>query len=951
MRISVSMVSAALFVLCGLWRAEASGRVVEINIDAPTMAKALIQFTQQSGLHLIFPTDGGMAKLPAPRVVGTYTPEEALEKLLRNTGLEYEYVDSRTIAVRPAGAVSTTEAEKRGLIEAQLAQVGDGKAQGEQRAVRKTAEETTSRANTSRASSGVAENKAQEIIVTGTRFGDRTSLTSPVPVDIVTAEQLRAAGHTELAESISATVPAFNFRPVAAGNVVSSARQFTYRGLPPNEVLVLVNGKRWHPTAVSAFSTFDFNSIAPTSVGSVEVLRDGAAAQYGSDAIGGVINVRLRTDTRTELTSTIGQYYAGDGLTLESAFDTGMAFRGDGFVRMSAYFRDTDTTNRQGRDVRQQYFARNAAGQPVTLPVVNTQTDLTPVVPAGFSLDSREGSGVDRLNNSLLGNADRREAGVSFNSELPLDNGVTVYAFGGFMRRIVDTPLSWRLPRDNTNVRAIYPDGYAPVDEARVSDLQATAGVKGRWGAWDWDLSQAWGSSKVAVYVDDTLNPSLGAASPTSFYTGAQRLSQATTNLDFRRELDVGLRSPVRLAMGTEFRHESMETQSGEPASYINGGVPILDGPSAGGLAAVGSQGFGGFPPADVIDVSRHSIAGYLDIENQLTESLLLALAGRYEHYSDFGSTTNGKLAFRYAFAEPFAIRGSVSTGFRAPSLMESYFSRTASGVLSGQFVTNRIFPVSDPVAQALGATALEPEKSVSYSFGLVTSLFDRFTFTADAYRTYVRDTIILSSAFSDAGTRNFLAARGFVGVGSAQFSTNAVDKRVDGIDLVGDYVTPLRGGAKLTLSLGANFNDPKVQSVDPTPAALAAVTSIPLFNQISVVTLEQGVPRTRVNLAVGLDYRRARFLLRGTRYGSVQEGCCAPLVQDFGAKWITDLDVVLDVNETLQITMGGQNLFNVYPDEYIANLNSSGVFKYSPSGATFGLSGGFYYVRALLRF
>jgi len=925
-----------------------------LNIDALPIVEALNGWAQQTGMQVIvmIPEELKGSRLVAPAVKGSFTTRAALEYLLGGTQLTYELVNDRTVVIHGQRKQSTgthDHGDKKlmrlALQDASPKQSSGVGISGNQRSVAATSDVASS------------ERNVEEVLVTGTRFSDRTPLTSPVPVDLVSASDLRAGGRTELAESLSASVPALNFTLVSTAGTASATRPFTYRGLPPNAVLVLVNGKRWHATTPKGLGivTFDFNSIPPTSVGSVEVLRDGASAQYGSDAIAGVLNVRLRRDIDNELSATTSQYFAGDGLTTEVSFDTGLAFAGDGFVHLSTYFRDSESTNRQGRDVRQQYFATAPNGNSVNLGVVNSQTDLTPVLPPGFSFDPRESTGVARSNNFLQGNAERREAGLSFNSEVPIGDTVTLYSFGGYTQRNVKTPFTWRTPRDNVNVRAIYPDGYAPVFDADITDVQLAAGLKGHLGEWQWDLSESWGFNKLESRAENTVNVSMGAASPTSFFAGQQRTDQATTNLDLKREFDVGLRSPLRVAVGSEYRREGFDVDAGEAASYINGGIPILDGPSAGAAAAVGSQGIVGYGPADVVDASRHSVAGYVDLENQLTDGLLVTLAGRYEDYSDFGSTINGKLSFRQEFNRVFSVRGSASTGFRAPNLYESYFSNTGSQVISGQYFINRHFPVSDPVAQALGARQLEPEESVNYSLGTVFRITERLSLTADVYRIYVRDSIIQSSTFNDAGTRAFLAARGFIGISAASFFTNAVDKRVDGIDITADYATELGANSRLALTLGANFNDPQVTSVDPTPPELAAVTSIPLFNERSIVAVERGAPRSRINLGVTYGIGDLDVTVRGTRYGSTQELGGNPAVtnQVYDAKWITDLDITYDMNDAVSLTVGAQNLFDVYPEENSAYNNPGGFLKYpfNFGNAPFGLSGGLYYARAIFKF
>ncbi len=932
--------------------AAAAGTVIQaaetrvFNIPPGELAPALESLAKETGLELVFRPDE-LRGIRTQGVSGNLSPQEAVAKLIHGTNLRIKTNSAGAILISTTRSVTPAE-PTAGMLDAEAIWVAELEKAGNKEAGAPLSPAGTADRDHPETSAGASEDKAQEIIVTGTRFGGRNTLTSPVPIAVVSSEELRAGGRTELAESLAAAVPSFNFPPVEFGSSGNALRPFTLRGLPASQTLILVNGKRWHPTAIYASGrvVFDFNSFPPTSVGSVEVLRDGASAQYGSDAIAGVINLRMRRDIGMEFIATTGQYYQGDGLTVESGLDSGWSIRDDGFLHVSAYFRDVANTNRQGRDVQQQYFALDSNGNPVATAVSNV---FTQTLPAGLSFDPREFTGVDRLHNWNYGNAERRETGLTFNSEIPISAAVTAYGFGGYTYRTSDTVLFWRPPRDSRTVRAIQPDGFAPVYDARIVDAQMVAGARGRASDWEWDLSQTWGFNRVANY-GDSLNASFGAASPTSFFSGVHLVEQATTNIDVKRDFDIGLRSPLRVALGSEYRREGMEERLGEPASYLNGGVPVLDGPFAGTPAAIGAQALGGNSPLDVVDTSRNSIAAYIDLEHQVTEQFLLAIAGRYEHYSDFGSTLNGKLAFRQEFNPIFALRGSVSTGFRAPSLIESYYSNTSGAIINGQFVVFRQFPVGHPVAQALGAQSLEPEESTHYSLGSVITVNDRLSFTVDVYRVDVREALIRSSFFTGTAFANYLASQGFTGVGSAAFYTNAIDERVEGVDLEGRYTIAFRNGSQLTLSSGVNFNDIEVVSVDPTPPQLAAVTTVPLFDQAAVGRVERGAPDSRINVSAVYRYRGLEVSLRETRYGSTAvEGMSPQADQVFGAEWVTDLDVTYDLSDTVRLTAGGQNIFDAYPDKANPLLNLTGVTTYG--GAPFGFNGGYYYLRALLRF
>jgi len=776
------------------------------------------------------------------------------------------------------------------------------------------------------AASPASSTELEEVVVTGTRFEARNVLKSPVPVDVVSAESLRAGGHTELAEALSVQVPALSFDPVNVASSTSAVRPFGYRGLPPEQLLILVNGKRWHLSAVNnPKSYFDFNSIPSTAVGHIEVLRDGASAQYGSDAIAGVVNLFLRKDAGTEVVATTGQYYKGDGNTAEFALDHGWQFADSGFLHVSAYYRSADPTDRQGTDITQQYFDG----------------------------DPREATGVDRNHNFQVGNAQRREAGMSFNFEMPFSETFTGYAFGGYTDRTSETKLIWRAPRADNNVRAIYPDGYNPILDVHIADLNFAAGVRGLTGGWDWDLSESYGFSRVRNFADNSVNVSLGADSPTSFYRGLDRVEQATTNLDFRRSVDVGLPAPLHLAAGSEFRHESYKTGAGEPASYINGGVPILDGPNAGAVAPIGTQGGSGYQPNEVGRESRHSIGAYIDVENQFTERLLLTAATRYEHYSDFGSTVNGKLSFLMQATPGFALRGSASSGFRAPSLTESNYQATGSDFFpaSGQFLVTRAFAVSSPIAVLLGAEPLEPEKARSYSLGATLALDSGMNFTFDVYRTYVDNAIINSGLFQGPDLTAFLEANGYPGIAGASYQLNAVDKRVDGADFTASYTALFANASRLNLSAAINVNRPKVLKIAGAPPLLGA----PLLGAGSIYDIEHSTPRSRVNLSAVYRVNNWELMLRGTRYGEMGWLSYAPpdTTENFPNQWVVDLETSYDFTKSVKLALGAQNAFDNYPKR-IKDLNDfpGGVLRYPYfQGAPYGMSGGFYYARVSFKF
>lgn len=877
------------------------------DIPAQPAGEALNAFSQQSSWRILFPYDAVEGKRTRA-IVGVMSSQAALDRLLEDTGL--------LVASRENGVITLCEGRREGGNVSCAPPVSNP--QSDTRSL-------------------------DSVIVTGTRFGNRTVLESPVPVDVLSHDDMRSGGYSDTPSMLAALVPSFQFPPNNLSNSSSFMRRASLRGLGAAQTLVLVNGKRRHLGTNGGFSAADFNAFPPTAIGHIEVLRDGAAAQYGSDAIAGVINVMLRRDLGTQVETTIGQTYEGDGETVETSIDHGFAIGDGGFLHASLYFRKSEDTNRQGYDKRQMYFGtRN--GQPIIFPTTSV-SDATPVLQPGDTLDPREAT-IDRMNTWRLGEPRRDEKGLFLNAELPIGDAVG-YAFGGYMRREVETPFVFRAALDRNNVRAIYPDGFQPLMLGIVDDASLNVGIKGAWGDWDYDLSQGWGSNRTRPYPRNTLNPSMGTASPTEFYTGRFALQQAVTNLDLRRSFDTGWDAPLYLAVGAEYRWDQFDTRAGWREGYIHGGVPVLDGPSAGGLTNAGSQGFGALQPGDEVDVDRNNVALYADLESTFRERLTLSAAARFERYSDFGNTFDGKLAFRYAFNDHVALRGSASTGFRAPSLADIHYLTTASAFIDGVSYVSRRFSPSDPVARLMGAKDLTPEESVGYSIGSTFQFFDnRLNLSLDLYQIEVKDQLVSSSFFNDARARAFFIANGYPNISGASFPTNAIDAQVRGLDLTANHVTTFEDGGTLTLTSAMNFNNRKILRVAESPPELAAITDLPLYNRNNLISYSRGQPRRTFNLSARYDIDDWSFFARTVRYGEVFSGSTNPAYdQVFSAKWLTDLSVSAKIGEPFTVTVGVNNAFDVYPDEQTAINNPQGPYRYSAL-SPFGFSGGYYYLR-----
>ena len=774
----------------------------------------------------------------------------------------------------------------------------------------------------------------EEIIVTGTRRADRTLAESPVPVDVISASELERSGQGEVNKLLNSLVPSFNFPQPTITDGTDHIRPATLRGLSPDHTLVLINGKRRHNTAllnlngsVGRGSTgADLNAIPAAAIRRIEVLRDGAAAQYGSDAIAGVINIILRDDDAGgSAAASYGQTYEGDGAVYHFTSNAGATIGEGGYLNLTAEYRDRGHTNRQAADTRQQYnnLASGAA-------------------------DPREAT-INRTDNFWYGDSDVTDYNLVYNLGLPL-GGAELYSFGNYGKREGKAGATWRRPRDPNNVRAIYPDGFLPFITSDIDDMSVAVGVKGDVDDTRYDISGTYGRNDFPFSVENTLNATYGTASRRSFYAGDLLYTQGVLNADASRDVEVGLPSTVSVSAGLEYRTEGYELGAGDEDSWKDGGVKVLDSGSTGAVGsqpAPGAQGFPGFRPSDAVDVDRHSYAAYLDLETNLSAALLVSVAGRVEHYSDFGWTGSGKFAFKYDVADAFGLRGAVSNGFRAPSLQQSYFSSTATNFIGGVPFEIRTFRVNDPAAQALGAEELKPEKSINYSLGFTSQPFPELSLTVDAYQIRIDDRIVLSENLTGTAVQNFLTARGFAGVTGGRFFTNAIDTRTRGIDIVGTYRIDMTTAGTLTLTTGVNFNETKTLNVKPNPSTLSAVgLQLNRFSRVEKGRFEEAQPDNKVNLSATWQYEDLNITLRSTRYGQfTSRNANAALDQTFGSEWLMDMDVAYDLSENLTLSAGASNILDAYPELVIPGANPNGFAQYS-NFSPFGFNGGFYYAK-----
>lgn len=754
------------------------------------------------------------------------------------------------------------------------------------------------------------------IVVTGTRAAGRTRLDSVSPVDVLTASTLRQQGTTEIAEALSSVTPSIDFPRAAVVDGTDSVRPATLRGLSPDQTLVLINNVRGHSSALvnvngsvgRGSSAVDLNTIPGVALDRIEVLRDGASAQYGSDAIAGVINLRLR-EARSGggLNASYGQYRtsveaarasrdAHDGETYTISGWQGLGLGQDGFLTLSAEYLNRNPTSRGDVDPR-----------------------ATP-----------------NKVRSRFGDPDVEQYTVYANAGIPLNDSWQLYGWGGYQHRDSVSAAFPRVPSNANNVAAVYPDGFLPLIGVKSKDLTLATGVRGDVGAWKLDLNVSYGRNQLDFSTLNSINSTYGAASPTDFDDGALIYDQLTAGLDVNREYGLG-EGTLTVAAGVEYRREGYEIRAGQPESYNRG-------PLGGNTSlASGAQGFIGFQPSNEVDVHRDNVSGYLDIEAKFNDRLTIAAAVRGESYSDFGETATAKLSGRFDAADWFALRGAVSTGFRAPSLQQSFFTSTASVISDGNLLETGTYPATSPIATALGGQALDPEKSTNYSLGFVVRS-GRFELTVDGYHIRIRDQLALSENIQASFSQDVADILAPFGVQAARFFINGVTTQTKGVDIVARYRQPTASAGTFDFTVAANVNDIDVKKVPTTTSTLDPAPT--LFNRQRILTIEQGTPRTKI---VGsIDWTLGDFALtaRATHYGDVtQPGTAAASDLHTGKKTIADLEARYTFADRVTLAVGADNLFDTYPDQVPAALNSTGVTAF-PFYSPFGFNGRFLYAR-----
>ncbi len=739
--------------------------------------------------------------------------------------------------------------------------------------------------------------------IVGSRSLNRSSTETPVAIDIIDVRDVtNDVGQLDLHQLLQYAAPSFNANRQSGSDGSDHIDPATIRGLGPDQTLVLLNGKRRHQSSlINVYGTrgrgntgTDLNTIPAAAIERIEILRDGAAAQYGSDAIAGVMNIVLKTGASPlSLNVNAGAHQTRnvpdksfDGFNTQINANYGIGIGEKGYVNLTA-----------------DYWMRNHTNRPADagLPVYRRQS----------------------------GDASLDQFTTMFNARIDLGENSHFYSFGGYNQRSADAYAWTRFADSDRNIPAIYPNGFDPIIRSVINDKSLSAGIRTRLAHWDADFNNTFGINRFGFFVDSTLNRSLGMATPTRFDAGGFQFSQNTTGLTLSHYYDSVLKG-TNVAMGAEYRIDNYQIFAGEEASWrnygfidtvVNGVVTTLDKMGVAG----GSQGFPGFRPANEVNETRTNLGVFLDFEFNLTDRWMLGLAGRYETYSDFGSTFNPKIATRYEISKNFALRASASTGFRAPSLAQVYYNSVFTNVIQGVPIDALIATNQSNVTRALGIPALTEESSRNAAAGFTLKLGKGFTATVDGYFIDVKDRIVLTGSFdaTDEGLpQSVRDALNELKVGVAQFFTNAVDTRTKGIDVVLSYSRHF-GEHRLRTSLAGNFNQMEVLEVK-TNEQLAGLEDY-YFGPREKAFLLASAPPSKINLTIDYKYRKLNVNARAVRFGGVTLIDWYDTEDKYAAATVFDLSVGYEICKYFGITLGASNLLDAYPNKTDASVDDDG--------------------------
>jgi iron complex outermembrane receptor protein len=942
--------------LCFLSANTNAESLIRFDINKQRADKAIIAFAQQTNQTIIFSFDL-VKQHQANRLKGYYSIKAGLEQLLYGTDLNAVVNDSGRLSI------TYKQHDESKLMNNKL---------GYTAALLPTLLGVTSQS--ALADDLLQEQEVEQISIIGSRVSGRSADDLPVPVDILSAEALANTGQTEVGRMLQAIAPSFNFSSSAISDGTDALRPATLRGLGPDQTLVLVNGKRRHQASLIHINTSvgrgtagtDMNAIPASAIKRIEVLRDGAAAQYGSDAIAGVINIVLNDNAEGgKFAVSYGEFSEGDGETTNVDISKGFALGENGYLNATLNIRDRGFTNRAGLHGSCQFSGC-------------TQLDN-----GNFLLgDPREATATRET--FRIGDAESEQVGVAINAGYDLGEG-ELYGFITYSSRDNESAAFFR-HNNNAGGNALLqdgdatiPEGFLPKINTEIKDVSYNFGYQTYFENGSMlDFSYTYGKNNIDYETSDTINSSFAnhlrfggsgltadeirSSIPRSAFAYGLELTLQTINLDYSQDFDW-----VALAMGAEIRTDEYRVIAGDEYSYrdydtVLGESLYIDDRSA------GTQGFGGISPVSAVDESRDVISFYLDAETEVTEDLIISAALRYDDYDGFGDSSNFKLAANWSITEDIALRSAISTGFRAPSMQQLYFNN-----ISTQFVTNPSDPDGDQVAvqvgtfrndsqlaQAIGIPELKEEESTNFSVGTVIRLMDNVNVTIDYYTIDIDDRIVISNKLEAGLSTELDAALVAAGAGAGQFFLNGADTETSGVDVIVTWSAELLGGS-IDFTAAANFTDTDVAKIfTPQNSGLGDIAPEDIFSEQDISIIEEWQPEDRVSFSTLYKNDDWTVNLSFNRYGeyTVLDG----ERQTYSAEILTDLRINYQFNDNFSFNLGGNNLFDVKPDRNeIGNsragtivddngnviVSSPGVFTYSRRSAPFGFNGAYYYMGA----
>lgn len=789
------------------------------------------------------------------------------------------------------------------------------------------------------AAEGADSSNVERIVTVGTRMSNRTVAESPAPIDIISADAIKNSGATSTPDMLRKLAPSFNMTNTTTSDGQDLMRPATLRSLGPDQVLVLINGKRRHQQAVVAVQEnvgrgsagTDLSSIPMTAISHIEILRDGAAAQYGSDAIAGVINIILKNNGGGTAWAQYGETSEGDGESTELGANYGFEIGDRGMLNLTFEYADNGEMNRA------------------------TPTTWFGSIPEPKQL-------------LLVGEAETKMTSVWANFSYDLGEGSELYAFGGITKKEGDSLGFYRGAKDNRVWSQLFPDGVTPGLGTESEDSSFALGYKTEVGDWGIDASVVTGENRFEFRNTNSLNASYGPDSPTSAYDGALVFSQTTFNLDAVTAVDLGFYDETSIAIGVEYRIDGYEQEAGDEVTYARGdtlcaesvnptGDPLFVACSGGDITAPGMQGFQGYSPAMAIDTDRKSFAIYLDTETSVTEDLLIAAAVRYEDYDDFGSTVIGKLSTHLTLTDELSLRGSASTGYRAPGMQQSNFTQRSISLDNGELADLVTLRPNDALAKELGFNELKEETSTNISAGVVFSS-GSFSSTLDVYQINIDDRIAYSGNIQRGinGTIDSFFAKhsgtggALDGVANVSIFTNAIDTETFGLDWVNSYTQEVEDFGNIVYELAYHQNDTEVTNINTSSSIVPNET---IFDDAQILLIEKGQPQQRLSASAMLDLDTWSVTGRVTHYGEVSTAAYGSAPNTWGAKNLIDLTARWSVTDQLDISGGILNLTDEYPDEW---GTEGGIFpeigfKYGWASMPFSIAGREYYVRASYNF